>query len=126
MTSAATILRGATVNSWFLRPRRDYFVNESIFHGLGGADDEVTVSVLGDALDGLTGVLGEHVVQHVLHTQDLTSLDLDVRRLSPDAAPRWVQQHARVRQREALALGAGAEQHRRGRGGLTEAERRDG
>jgi len=108
MTSAATILRGDNVKSWHLRPRRDYFVNQSVFHGFGGTDDEVTVGVLGDALDGLTRVLGEHVVQHVLHAKDLAGLDLDVRRLSSDASPRLVQQHARVRQREALALGTGA------------------
>ena len=53
-------------------------------------------------------------------------MDLDVRRLSSDASPRLVQQHARVRQREALALGTGAEQHGGGRGRLTEAERRNG
>src|SRR5271167_14722 len=105
MTSAATILRGDNVKSWYLRSSRDYFVNQSVFHRFGGADDEVAVGVLGDALDGLAGVLGEHVVQHVLHPQDLTGLDLDVRGLSPDAAPRLVQQHARVRQGEALAFG---------------------
>jgi len=41
----------------------------------------------------------------------------------PPTPPHVVQQHARVRQREALALGTGAEQHGGGRGRLTEAER---
>ena len=42
--------------------------------------------------------------------QDLLGVDLDVRRLALEAAERLVDHDARVRQRVALALGAGREQ----------------
>src|SRR5665213_3337506 len=119
-----SILRASAAKSRYLSARRYNFVNQAVFHGLVGTDDEVAVGVFVDALHRLTGVGGEHCVQHVLHPQDFARLNLNVRSLSPDATPRLVQQHARVGQRVALSLRSRAQQHRRRGSGLAETERR--
>ena len=104
------------------RPRCDDLVDHAVGHGLFRRHDEVAVGVLGHLLLGLAGVLGQHAREQVAHAQDLLGLQLDVAGLALDTAPGLVQQDAGVRQREALALGPGRQQHRGGRGGLAEAE----
>ena len=117
--AAPTASSGATC------PGRDDLVDHAVGHGLLGRHDEVAVGVLGDLLLGLAGVVGQHPREQVAHAQDLLGLELDVGGLALDAAPGLVQQDPGVRQGEALALGAGGQQHRGGRGGLAEAEGRD-
>ncbi|CAM2154832.1 Prolipoprotein diacylglyceryltransferase [Paraburkholderia tropica] len=72
----------------------------------------VAVGVARDALDRLTRMVREQLVQALLQVQDFPRLDFDVRRLAARAAERLVNHHARVRQREALALLAGCQQER--------------
>ena len=76
-------------------------------------------------LDGLAGVLGEQLVQELAVPQDLLGLDLDVDGLALRAAVGLVDEHPRVRQREALAARAGRQQHRRRRRGLAHHDGRD-
>jgi hypothetical protein len=63
-------------------------------------------------------VVVQDLVQPILDPQDLARVDVDVRGLSAESAHRLVEQHARVRQREALARRAGRQQDRRHGGGL--------
>ena len=68
---------------------------------------------------GLAGVQGEDLLEQVAHPQDLLGGELEVGDLAvADLAVRLVQQDPAVRQRQALALGAGGEQHGGGRRGL--------
>ena len=83
-----------------------------------------SVSLL-DLLDALAGVLGQDLVQPVARLEHLARMDLDVRRLALKAAQRLMDHHARVRQAEALALGAAGEQHRAHAGRLADADGAD-
>src|SRR5690606_18827614 len=69
-----------------------------------GREPEIAPRVVHDALVRLARLLRKHPVQTLAHLDDLARLDLDVRRTAARAAPRLVQQVARVRQREALLL----------------------
>jgi hypothetical protein len=69
-----------------------------------------------DLLHRLAGVIDEDAVELLAHPEDLLGLDVDVGRLPLGAAQRLVDQDARVRQGEPLALGAGREQERGHRG----------
>src|SRR5439155_7857241 len=64
----------------------DHTVDDAVFAGLVGAHDEVAVGVLGDLLDRLAGVVGQHRVQEVPHPEDLLGRDLDVGRLARSLA----------------------------------------
>src|SRR3954453_5647089 len=101
-------------------PRGDDLIDDAVVPRLGRFHYEVTVGVLVDLLDGLTGVVGQDLVEEIAHAQDLLGLDLDVGGLPGAAPPRLVQQHSGVRQRQALALLARGQQHRGGRRGLPE------
>jgi hypothetical protein len=57
--------------------------------------------------------------------EDLARVDLDVRRLTLEAAERLMDHHPRMRQAETLALGARREQHRAHAGRLADADRAD-
>ena len=71
-------------------------------------------------------VLGQRGLQQPAHPRDLVGLDLQVGHLTVDAlGGRLVDQDAGVLHREPAARGAGRQQHRRGRGGLAEADRLD-
>ena len=74
----------------------------------------------------LAGVLGEDLLEQVAHPQDLLGRQLEVGDLAvADLAVGLVEQDPAVRQGEALALGAGGEQHRGRRRRLAEADRGD-
>ena len=89
----------------------DDFVDEAVVGGVDRAHDEVAVGVLLDPLDRLTGVERKDLVEQLAHAGDLTRLDLDVDRLTRRATVRLVDQHAGVREDEALARRARCEQH---------------
>ena len=59
-----------------------------------------------------------------LQVEDFLGVDLDVRGLALEAAHRLVDHHARIRQAEALALGAGRQQEGAHAGRLADAQRR--
>ena len=102
----------------------EHVVDEAVLLGLVGAHEVVALGVGLDALDRLPGVLDQELVQLVARPQDLLGVDVDVGRLAREAAQRLVDHDARVRQRVALALGAGREQERAHRGRLPHADGR--
>ena len=76
--------------------------------------DVIAIHVVGDAVHGLAGGVRQHVVQDLAHAQDFAGVDVDVGRLPRQALHgRLVDHDARIRQAEALALGAFGQQHRR-------------
>ena len=75
-----------------------------------------------DALQRLARVLAQDLVEALLDALDLLGLDLDVGRLALRAAAGLVDHDAGVGQREALALGAGGQQHGAHGGGLPDAD----
>ena len=76
-------------------------------------------------LERLAGVLGDQLGHLPLRVEHLLGLDLDVRGRAADAAGGLVHHDPRVRQRVALARGAGAEQELPHRGGQAHRDRRD-
>src|SRR5688572_10054039 len=118
-----------------LSPRNSFYafgpacqnlVHDTVAERLLAAEEIVAVRVPLDGLQVLPGVLGEDLVQLRLAVQYLPRVYLDVRGLPLEAAQRLVDHHARVRQAEALALGAGREQQRAHAGRLADAQRGDG
>src|SRR5450432_3198487 len=103
----------------------EHLVDEAVLLGLAGAHEVVALGVRLDALDGLTRVPHEQVVELVARAQDFLGVDVDVRRLAREAAQRLVDEDTRVRQRVALALRARREEEGAHRGRLAHAERRD-
>src|ERR1044072_1310189 len=85
---------------------RDALVDEAVLLGLRRRHDAVALHVALDLVEGLAGVLGDDVGGQFAHADDLLGLNLDVAGLPTDAARdgRLVNEDARVRQREALAL----------------------
>src|SRR5579872_3155604 len=90
----------------------DDVIHKAVLLGLVRVHDEIALHIFLDLFKGLPGVQCHDAVQVLAHAQDLTGVDVDVGRLSAQATHvRLVDEDARVRQREALALGACAEQH---------------
>src|SRR5688500_1390463 len=95
----------------------DHFVDHAVFLGGFGRHDEVAVAVLLDLFDRLAGVERQDLVELLAQAQYLAGPYLDVGRLATRLTSWLVDEHARVRQRESLAAGAGRKDHRCGRGG---------
>src|SRR5690606_8496419 len=74
-----------------------------------------------DGFQALTSVMSQQFVQTLTNEEDFLGMDLDVRGLPLEAAQRLVNHHARIRQAEALALGAASQQERAHAAGLTNA-----
>uniref|UniRef100_J1RKZ5 Prolipoprotein diacylglyceryltransferase n=1 Tax=Streptomyces auratus AGR0001 TaxID=1160718 RepID=J1RKZ5_9ACTN len=87
-----------------------HVVDQAVLLGLIGGEPAVAVRVLGDPLDGLTGVEGRELRHPLLGVQQPLGVDLDVRRGTRQARGGLVDEDLGVRQREALARGAGAQQ----------------
>src|SRR4029079_7908503 len=87
-------------------------VDQAVLLGLDRAHEVVALGIRLDALDRLAGVLHQQLVQLVARPEDLLGVDVDVRGLPREATERLVDQDARVRQREALALRARGQQER--------------
>src|SRR5262245_21795952 len=104
-------------------PVADHFVDDPVVLRLDRAHDEVAVGVMRHLLDGLVGVVGHDLVEELAHPDDLLGLDPDVDGLAGRATVRLVDQDARVREGEALAVRARRQQHRRRRRRLTDADR---
>src|SRR3954466_8405400 len=90
----------------------DDLVDEAVLRGLIGLEEAVALHVGVDTLLGLPGVVGIDLVHALAGLEDLLRVDLDVRRLAFESGRRLVDEDARVRQREALALRAAREQQR--------------
>src|SRR5690606_16113974 len=87
-----------------------HLVDEPVLPGLLRGEPAVPVGVLLDLLHALPGVEGDPLLEHLLHVQQVVGEDPDVGGGSADAAAGLVHHHPGVRQREALARRAGAEQ----------------
>src|SRR5690606_22645109 len=87
-------------------------VDDAVRLGLFAVHVEVPVGVAGDGVQVLPGVLREEAVQPVPVPQDLAGVDLDVRGLALDAAPRLVDHDLAVGQGVPTALGARRQEER--------------
>src|SRR5579875_2428206 len=85
-------------------------VDHAVVPGLLGAEPPVPVTVPGDGLLALAGVLGEDALDGLLHELVVLGLDRDVGGGPADARGRLVHHDARVWQGHALALRAHGEQ----------------
>src|SRR5579871_1067554 len=125
---SATELRGRKARASVLlrdrlqRAAGDDLVDQAVVDGLIGLHDVIAIDVAGDALDGLAGGVGQDIVQRFAHAQDFLRVDVDVGGLPGQSAHgRLVDQDARVRQAEALALGPAGEQDGAHGGSLSDA-----
>ena len=101
----------------------DDAIDHAVIDGLIRLHDVVAVHILGYAFDGLAGGAGQHRVQDFPHAQDFAGVDIDIGRLSGQTLHGGLVDHdARIRQAEALALGALGEQHGRHGSRLTHAD----
>src|SRR5690348_1725410 len=103
----------------------EHRVDQAVVFRLGGTHEAIALHVAGDLFDGLAGVLGVDLVEPPAEVQDLPGMDFDVGGLALGAAGGLVDHDPRVRQRVALALGAGHQQQRGGAGGLPHAHGAD-
>src|SRR3989344_5950744 len=90
----------------------DYLIHQAVMLGLLRRKGEIAVGILFDPGNALAGVLGEYLVQAVLHFKYLPRGYLHFRRLALHAAHDLVQEYLPARQREALALLARTQKHR--------------
>src|SRR6476659_6421744 len=100
----------------------EHVVDQAVLDRLLGGQDLVTLDVVADLLDAATAVVADHLLEQLTHPEDLVGLDLDVGGLAERAlGVGLVDEDPAVGERQALALGAGRQQDRRGRGGLADA-----
>src|SRR4029077_9027662 len=90
------------------RATGDHFVNESVLDRLRRRHEVVAVGVFLDLLDVLAGMMREDLVQDLAQAQRFAGVNLDIARLSFEAAGDLMNQDPRMRQRIATALGARA------------------
>src|SRR5437660_1568653 len=62
------------------------FIDDTILDGFEGAHEEVALGIALDALERLTGVMLDNLVQHIAGMQNFTRMNIDVCRLSGNAA----------------------------------------
>src|SRR6267143_1390815 len=91
LNSNLTLLRG---RSRFLG---HHFVDQAVLLGLTRAHEVVAISVLFDAIERLAGVLLHDLVELCLEAEDFLGVQLDVARLSPEAAGGLVDHDPRMR-----------------------------
>ena len=89
---------------------RDYLISKAIFNRLLCREIVDAIRVFGNALDGLTCMAGENLEEGMALAHQLTSANFDVTGLPLDATEWLVDNHCRVGQAEALALGASRHQ----------------
>jgi len=90
----------------------DHLVNDTVFLGLLGRHDVVSLGVFLYPFDRLTGVFYEELVQTFASPDDLPRCDIDVGCLATQARhERLMDYDPRIWQRKTLALSAGCQQH---------------
>src|SRR5882757_243580 len=114
-----------TAAAGHVRGREHDAVQQPVLLGLLCGEPAVAVGVLGDLLEGLSGVLGDQLGHPALGVQQLLGLDLDVGGGAAEAGGGLVHQDAGVRQREPLAGGARGQQELTHRGGHAHGDRDD-
>jgi hypothetical protein len=100
-----------------LAERPDDLVDEPVLASLGGRVPAIVQRVIEDPLERLPGVRRDQPEHDVDRVPQVVGLDLDVHGAAADAGRAAVHEDARVRQREALALGPGREQELPGAAG---------
>src|SRR5262245_52565411 len=109
-----------------LHPFTDDVIDYPVILPLVRRHDVITLSVFLNALKSLPRVVHQDFVEPLAHAQNFPGMNIDVSRLSRQPLhQRLVDDDAGVGQREALALGAGGEQHGGHRRGLADADRLD-
>ena len=99
-----------------------HFVHDAVVLGFLGGEERVHFDVLAHAFERLSGAFDKRVLEPFAHAEHLARLDLDLGGLAEALVDRrLVDQHAGVRQDQALALGARRKQDGRGRRRLAEA-----
>src|SRR5262249_44147143 len=104
---------------------RNDLVDQPVVQRLAGGHEPVVLGVELDLLGVLAGVAAEDLVQLLAKGQELLGVDLDVGGLALNAAPGLVDHDPGVRERAALALGAGRQEHGAHAGRLAHADGRD-
>ena len=97
-------------------------VDQTVLQGLLGGHEVVAVGIPLDLLNGLTGVLGQDLVEHITGAEDEIGADLNVGGLTLGTAQGLVDHDLAVGQGDPLALGTGGEQEGTHRGGHTDAD----
>src|SRR4029077_15992735 len=97
-------------------------VDDAIVPRLLGRHEIVPVRVAPDLFDRLAGVVGEDLMEPLVEGFQLLDLDEHVGRVATEAARALVDHDPAVRQRVALALGAGGKEHRRHARGHAQAD----
>ena len=93
-------------------PVGDDVVDDSVVLRFGRAHEVVALRVAPDLVDLLTGVVGDDLVQALAEVEDFACVDLDVGGLALVPAGHLMDEHAGVREREALALRPTGEEQR--------------
>jgi hypothetical protein len=106
----------------FLLSLIDDLVNEAVFLGFLGSEEMISLAVTGNGLHILAGVLSQDGIEPLLHIQDTTGLDLDIRSLTLGTAQRLVDHDLGIGKGNALALGAGGQKEGTNRGSHTDAD----
>ena len=79
-------------------PFDNYFVHNSVFFRFFPAHKEVSISVLLNLIQGLTGVMSEYFIELLSHSQYLFSLDLNICGLALERTQRLMNENTGVRQ----------------------------
>src|SRR6185503_15761318 len=92
-TSSTAVSRRRRISPTSARiSRSEDLVHNAVLYRVFGRQEVVAVGVLGDGLDGLTGVLGEDLVQAGAQVEDFPGVDLHVGGLAGEAA-HWLVDH---------------------------------
>ena len=86
---------------------------------------KITIGVSLDSVLGLTGVAHQDFIEGFPHSQDLTGVDVDIRRLALDPRERLVNHDPSVGEGISFPFGSRAEQQRTHTGRLPDTYRRD-
>lgn len=95
-----------------LGPFGDHLIDQAVIFGLFGGQVVIALGVFLNFLKGLTGALGQDLVQLLTGLQNFPGMDLNFSRLSLCAAQGLMDHHLGVGQRKPLAFGACSQQKR--------------
>ena len=88
----------------------DHGINQAVGHSFRGRHEEISVRVLLDAVQGLTGSIGNLLVQTVFQEQNFIGLDADVTGLTLRSSEGLVNHDPGVPKAAALSFGASTKQ----------------
>src|SRR3990172_3558523 len=94
-----------------LHALRDHLIDDTVLAGDFGGHDEVSLHVILDFGDVLSGVLRQNLVQALARAQDLLRLNVDVGGLARNTSRRLVDDDPGVRESETLSRRSRREDH---------------